>query len=569
MSLLLLFINSLVELVGLAAMLPLFSIMLSENFIEKSKYLKSVYEQFHFQSEMSFIVFLCGSLLGLIVFKNILGILVVRYHAQFSFSLYTYFSTGLQKYFYKLPYLDFKKVNSSFLVNYVNNHPSFFAQYFVLPLLTFLNEVIVVVLVLVTVTIYDPQVVILLFLTVFPLSAATFYLIRRKIDGIGLVKSELGAELQKTIHQSIEGYVDVKTLLKEKYFFGLYKNLVVKNDRLSVKSATWMAFPSRVIELGMVLGIICMILFGVYFGRDRSHLSTLLGVFAIAAYRILPSINRIMAAVLMMKEHQYTTEIISNVTPESVNEEDQHGFVSHLSFQNIISVKDIAFNYPGREKILDGITFDIAKGERVGIIGRSGSGKTTLMNIMLRFLEETEGAIEIDGQKIGKHNQLSWRAMFGYVQQNVFVIDGTVAENVAFGVPPSEINYDKVSEALEAASLSEMVSGFAKGMHSPLGERGSSLSGGQRQRIGIARALYSNAKVLLFDEATSALDDETERAITDSIQKLSGQHLTIVIVAHRYSTLRYCDKIIELESGRISGVLKYDDLAGRMMNIRK
>jgi ABC-type multidrug transport system fused ATPase/permease subunit len=569
MSLLLLFINSLVELVGLAAMLPLFSIMLSENFIEKSKYLKSVYERFHFQSEMSFIVFLCGSLLGLIVFKNILGILVVRYHAQFSFSLYTYFSTGLQKYFYKLPYLDFKKVNSSFLVNYVNNHPSFFAQYFVLPLLTFLNEVIVVVLVLVTVTIYDPQVVILLFLTVFPLSAATFYLIRRKIDGIGLVKSELGAELQKTIHQSIEGYVDVKTLLKEKYFFGLYKNLVVKNDRLSVKSATWMAFPSRVIELGMVLGIICMILFGVYFGRDRSHLSTLLGVFAIAAYRILPSINRIMAAVLMMKEHQYTTEIISNVTPESVNEEDQHGFVSHLSFQNIISVKDIAFNYPGREKILDGITFDIAKGERVGIIGRSGSGKTTLMNIMLRFLEETEGAIEIDGQKIGKHNQLSWRAMFGYVQQNVFVIDGTVAENVAFGVPPSEINYDKVSEALEAASLSEMVSGFAKGMHSPLGERGSSLSGGQRQRIGIARALYSNAKVLLFDEATSALDDETERAITDSIQKLSGQHLTIVIVAHRYSTLRYCDKIIELESGRISGVLKYDDLAGRMMNIRK
>jgi len=562
-SLLLLFINSIIELVGLAAMLPVFSIMLKDNFIRESPFILGIYEALHFTSEKMFVIFLCASLFAVIVIKNVLSLVILRYQSVFSFSLYSYFSTQLQKYFYNLGYLNFKKTNSNFVVSYINNHPSFFAQYFILPLLTLINEVTVVFLIILGIVVYSPQLVLLLLLTVFPLSILAYLYVRKKIDGVGLKKAEYGALLNKSIHQSIEGYVDIKTLVKERYFFTLYKKLVSENSRLSINSNVLMSIPSKVIEAGMVLGIICLLIFGLFSMEDKSQLTTLLGIFAIAAYRILPSVNRIMASILSIKEHQYTVDVITVIEPGVQYDAQNTESVVSLPFETKISIKNLTYSYTQEEIIIKNISFDIKKGETIGIIGRSGSGKTTLINILLRFLKETNGSISVDNAELTQFNIKEWRNLVGYVQQNVYIIDGTLAENIAFGMDEKNIDEAKLKRAIEAASLSELVEKLPNGVHTSMGERGAQISGGQRQRVGIARALYSDAKILFFDEATSALDTETETEITESIRKLAEQHLTMLIIAHRYSTLRYCDKIIELENGNIKGIHAYSELENK------
>lgn len=563
-SLLLLFVNSIIELVGLAAMLPLFSIMLKDNFIQQSTYLLKIYNSMNFNSEKVFAVFLCGFLLLIIIIKNIISLLILKYQSRFSFSLYSYFSTRLQKYFYHLGYLNFKTHNSNFIVNYINNHPSLFAQYFMLPILTLINEFTVVVLIILGIVFYSPQIVLLLLCSVFPLSGLAYLYVRKKINGIGVKKSEYSALLNKSIHQSIEGYVDVKTLVKEGYFFSLYKKLVGENSLLSIRGNVLMAIPSKVLETGMVLGIIVLLLFGLFATEDKSQLGTLLGLFAIAAYRILPSVNRIMASILSIKEHQYTVNIITKIQPHFTYDEEEEESPAELTFEKNIFLENISYGYSEKETILNEINFEIKKGETIGVIGRSGSGKTTLINILLRFLKEKSGSVKVDGTELSEKNVRQWRHLIGYVQQNVYIIDGTLAENIAFGIPAGEINETKLNMSIEAASLTDLVEKLPNGIHTHIGERGAQISGGQRQRIGIARALYSNAKILFFDEATSALDTETETEITESIRKLAKQHLTMLIIAHRYSTLRYCDKIIELEKGKIKSIQSYSDLAERV-----
>jgi ATP-binding cassette, subfamily B, bacterial PglK len=548
---------------GLAAMLPVFSIMLKDNFIQESPFLFSIYSGMGFASEKIFALFLCGCLMFIIILKNVLSVLILRYQSSFSFSLYSYFSTQLQKYFYHLGYLNFKKTNSNFVVSYVNNHPAFFAQYFLLPALTLINEFTVVLLLVLGIILYSPQIVLLLICTVFPLSIAAYLYVRRKIDGVGLKKAEFGALLNKSIHQSIEGYVDVKTLVKEGYFFNLYKKLVRDNSKLSISSNVLMSVPSKVIEAGMVLGIISLLLFGLFAMKNKAELATLLSMFAIAAYRILPSVNRMMASILSIKEHQYTVDVIAEVKPEVMYENYDEGSVQPLNFEKGISVENISYAYVSTEKIINKVSFDIRKGETIGIIGRSGSGKTTLVNILLRFLEESEGSIKVDDVVLNSSNIREWRHLIGYVQQNVYIIDGTLAENIAFGVDQKDVDEMKLRRAIETASLSELVDRLPMGVNTHIGERGAQISGGQRQRVGIARALYSDAKILFFDEATSALDTETEMEITESIKKLAEQHLTMLIIAHRYSTLRYCDKIIELEKGKIKSVQAYSELEER------
>ncbi len=456
----LLLVNSVLELIGLAALLPLFSIMLKDNFIQENEHLLKVYNLIGFSSELSFILFICSFILFVIITKNVLGALIVKYQTKFSFSLYTYFSAQLQRYFYEKGYLEIKKENSNLIVSYIQNYPAWFAQYFILPILVLANEIIVVLLLISAIVFYSPQIVLLLCCTVVPLSAAVYLYIRKKINGVGALKAEYGVQLHKHLHQSIEGFVDVKTLVKEEHFFDIFKRTVVRNSALSVKSNVLMTIPTRVIETGMVLGIICLLLSGLFLLESKSQLSTLLGLFAISAYRILPSVNRMMAALLSIREQQYTVDMITRVKPGSFTQKPARKTPSVLPFNNAISVKGLQFSYPGKNKTLNDISFQLRKGETLGIIGRSGSGKTTLINILLRFIRENEGSIEVDEQVLSEDNVESWRHLIGYVQQNVYIMDGTLAENIAFGVPKEQIDPDRLNYAIEAASLTELVADF-------------------------------------------------------------------------------------------------------------
>jgi ATP-binding cassette subfamily C protein len=240
-----------------------------------------------------------------------------------------------------------------------------------------------------------------------------------------------------------------------------------------------------------------------------------------------------------------------------------------ISFEREVTLRDVTVRYPGADGLaLDRVSFAIKKGEAIALVGPSGAGKTTLVDVLIGLIAPSEGALEIDGEALGEANRAAWQAIVGYIPQNVYLMDDTLRRNIAFGLEDDAIDERRLTEAVAAAQLDEVVRGMPDGLATSVGERGVRLSGGQRQRVGIARVLYLDAKLLVLDEATSALDGATERDIVEAIERLRGER-TMVIIAHRLSTVRNCDRLIHLDGGRVLETGTWEDLETRSEPFRR
>jgi len=546
----LLLLNSVLELAGLGALIPLFISILQPDAFDQG-WLKAMYDFSGLESTTSFTLALSGLIFVFILLKNLVSLWIVYYQAKFSYGLYRYFATRLQRFFYRKGFLYFKSHNSNEIVRDINTVPAMFAQNLLLSLLGLLTEMAVLLLIVVSITIYDPKIMLMLAAIVVPVFVLFYQSVKNRITALAIEANEIQAETNKNLYQSIFGYVDVMINNNKEWFFEVYHKNVKRMSQIRTKQFVYNLMPTKVIETTMILGILVIIAYGVTMLPTRGDLLVLLGVFALAAYRILPSVNRMMMALMNVKSYQFTIGVVEKTKHlENLHEEE-----APLDFRNSIDVKDLNYHYPGKNNaVLTNINFSVKRGESIGFIGRSGSGKTTLANILLGFLKPTKGEILIDGVALDEAHLVAWRHLVGYVQQEVFLVDGTLAENIALGY--GDIDRKQVEKVAERASLNELIAELPNGIDTNVGERGTRLSGGQRQRVGIARALYSGAKVLFFDEATSSLDTETEKEITEAINNLSGGDLTMFIIAHRHSTLKYCDRIIEINNGEIVESIK-------------
>jgi ABC-type multidrug transport system fused ATPase/permease subunit len=284
-------------------------------------------------------------------------------------------------------------------------------------------------------------------------------------------------------------------------------------------------------------------------GKQLNVIVPILGVFISAAFRMLPSLNRIMSSTQNIK---YTQPVINLIYDELENLNNFTKITNNniLPFNNEIILSNIKFYYNNNKKtILDNISFNIKKGQSIGIIGQSGAGKSTIVDIILGLLNITKGSVLVDGIDIST-SITSWQNNIGYVPQNIYLIDDSIIKNIAFGIEDEDINIERVNHTIELAQLSEFIDSLELGINSIVGDRGSKLSGGQKQRIGIARALYRNPQILILDEATSALDNETEHDFMKAINNLKGS-ITTIIIAHRLSTVANSDYIYVLENGRL------------------
>jgi ABC-type multidrug transport system fused ATPase/permease subunit len=289
----------------------------------------------------------------------------------------------------------------------------------------------------------------------------------------------------------------------------------------------------------------------------------LVGAFAAAAYRLMPSMSRLLNSFMYINNNQ---KAISNLDAyaDLLRDENINAGNVPVSFNHSIAFKHLSFSFPNTDKqIFKDLDFEVKKGEKIGFIGSSGSGKTTLMNLLLRFYKEDGGAILVDGEPLRSEHIRNWRRHIGYVKQDIFLLDGTIRENITLG--ENEVDEKLLARVIEQSSLTKLIKSLPDGVNSLIGEKGSNLSGGQRQRIGIARSLYRNAELLIFDEATSALDSVTENEVTESIDALSESNKTILIIAHRITTLRNCDRIYELKNGTIGGVHSYKELISKVL----
>lgn len=540
------FVRALLNFVGLAALLPMLYLILDAESIHSNAYLQAIYEAFNFSSESRFAIAVAVAVVLFIVIKNLINLLLYRAERDYIYALYrslsrslfvSYFSQGLQF---------VKGENSAVLSRNVNVVCYTFITGVLRPLATLASEVMLLLMIFISIAIYSPLGAALAVAVFIPVALLYFTIMRYRLDLYGNVENEAQRRKYRDVIESFRGYADIEINNAFGHRLSLFDREIDTIVKVGRKSATISMLPQNLTETGLAVGMAVLLALGT--SMEGADMKMLFGVFAVAGLRLLPSARNIMGAWSSLRYNRYTIEILDKANDI---EATQRAITSkRLSFNDRIELRNLSFRFDnGTQETLRNLSLSITKGEKVGINGESGAGKTTLLNILLGLYTPTEGGVYIDGEQLCGDMVRKWQNSIGYVSQSTFLTDSTILSNIALGCDEKEIDMAQVEQCIEAASLSEFVASLPNGIHTRIGECGALLSGGQRQRIGIARALYKQADILFFDEATSSLDNATEQSINSAIERLSSSNseLTIVVVAHRDSSLGYCDRIITLE----------------------
>lgn len=385
------------------------------------------------------------------------------------------------------------------------------------------------------------------------LSFFYFETTKRRIKNWGNERQIFDKNISKIVLESLSGVKEIKILMKESFFKKLHLENINGRVRVSSNHQTFTQLPRIYLELITVFGLIIFIQIMFFKGDDSTKIITTLGIFIAATFRMIPSINRMLSSLQNLKYYSSSVEIIFNEFKNHFTTKyDKRDLIS-IPFSKSIRIQNLIFSY-NKQIILNDIFLDIHKGDTIGIIGTSGSGKSTFIDLINGLLKPTKGEILVDGININK-NKNDWKKHIGYVCQDVFLIDDTIKKNIAFGYEENDIDNKMINQAIKASKLDIFIDTLEFGINTKVGDRGIQLSGGQKQRIAIARALYNNPELLIFDEATASLDEKTEEEIMKSIYKLKRDK-TIILIAHRLSTLKNCDKIFELKEGLLSQIKK-------------
>lgn len=545
-------IGSILELAGVAIFLPFVDIIMYPNYVTDDPYLSWFYTKGGFDSVKGFEVFLCAVIICIYIVKNLYLVWQKNVTYKFSFRIQKQLATKLLNSYMNQPYTFHLRKNVAELQRALQEDVANFSG-FVMQAMELIAELGVCILMgiyLLTVSKTITIVVVgLLIVCVFGFTSAT----KKLSKGLGKDCQHYKAKIYQWINQSLGGIKEVKILAREDYFLTSYNDYYGKYAKaLQILKLIGM-IPKYIVEAvcmtGLVLAIIIKILLG---EADMIHFIPQLTLFATAAFRLLPAVGRINGYLSQLLFYMPSIDLVYNDLKEIEKYQKEFGYEEEGSFEllNEIHIDHVTFRYPdGVEDVVHNVDFRIPKGKTVAFIGPSGAGKTTMVDIILGLLQPTEGVIYAD--QIDVHKNLNkWHKQIGYIPQTIYLADDTIRANIAFGVFENEIDDEAVNRALKQAQLDGFINTLPEGVNTYVGDRGVRLSGGQRQRIGIARALYHNPEILVLDEATSALDNETETAVMEAIDSLQGMK-TMLIIAHRLTTIRNADFIYEVAGGHV------------------
>lgn len=554
-----LFIGALFELVGISFITELITLITDPSKIHSTAIFQKVYDLLGLKSDREFFLWLVIGLIVVYVVKNsyLLWINYVQY--TFVFNNQLRLSGRLIDCYMKKPYTYHLDKNSAEMVRNVMLDSERFFQ-MLLAVFCMFSEVLVSVLLCIYLFVVDWFITVSVVVILGVFSAVYLLLFKNKAKEYGQVNQVYDGKMHQSINQALGAVKDIKILHREKYFsnafigYGKKKMRAVRNNNVLGQAPKYLI---ETITIGAVLFVIVM---KIYQGQDLTTMIPQLAAFAIAAFKLLPSVSKInnyLNLVIFLKPSVDLIYRDIKDTEDMQNFELSDAILPEDYFANnhpeSVSVSHLFYRYPHTDRdVLRDVTFDIPLGSAVGLIGPSGAGKSTLADIILGILTPTGGTVNYGTMNVHEH-PLKWSKKLAYIPQSIFLSDETIRNNVAFGIEEEDIDETKVWEALEEAQLKEFVESLPDGLDTEVGERGVRLSGGQRQRIGIARALYDNPEILVLDEATSALDSETETAVMEAIDSLTGRK-TLIIIAHRLTTIRNCNYIFKVEDGQISSV---------------
>lgn len=539
-----------IESAGVISIMPFLAVLSNPDVVESNSYLKQLYDFTGAANKQNFILYL-GFLSLFVVMCSTVFKIVTQYAVNRFASLQRhYFSTRLLKTYLQQNYEFFIQRNSATLAKNILSEVDQLIWTMILPALTLMSYGVVLLSMIGILLLYDPLMAIATAFVLGLFYASIYMLVRKKLTQIGQEFTQANKERYQTCQEALAGIKDVMINNAEHGYIKQFEESSRVFARHIATRETLGQVPLNVIETvgyGCLIGLAMLL---VVSGNEVSHILPVLGLYGFAAYRMLPAAQNMYRAISQIK---FSEQVLSVLKPEFALEKDELKHIEkdstqYLKFENSIRLKNISFAYPNRieSPILNNFSLEVKKNASLGIVGKSGSGKSTLMDIMLGLLAPQQGKVYIDDVELTADNITQWRDLVGYVPQNIYLADKSIAENIAFGVAKIDIDLKRVEFVARQAQIDDFIqSQLPLGYHTLVGERGVMLSGGQRQRIGIARALYKNPKVLFMDEATSALDTETEQAVNEAIQNLNGK-MTMVIIAHRESAVAQCNQILKL-----------------------
>jgi ATP-binding cassette, subfamily B, bacterial PglK len=553
---------SVLEAVGIGLIGPFLSLSMNPDLVKNISLLNWLYQKLGIQSNNQFIAILGIALVILFCLKSVAYFFMKSYMYNFGYRQKAKISKKLLNAYLTVPYTFFLKKNTSSIIRNILIETEKFAQQVLIASLEAAANLIIIAILIVVLASTDIIFLAIASAIILP-TFAFFYLLRKKFASWGQTASECRNEIIRIINHSLGGIKETRVIGCEQYFEEQMDEKLKKYTTAESLFNSVQIIPRIAIETILVLFLILLIVvYQLFFEQSVQQLVPVLSVFAIASIRLIPATSQFIALVSYAQGASYSMHVIYLDLLESKHLENQllkssrkannnsNKINSTINFQERIDITNLTYRYPNTDTpALSKVSLSLNKGESIALIGKSGAGKTTLVDVILGLLEPDSGDISVDGASV-YDNVRSWQDLIGYIPQTIFLMDDTLERNIAFGVPDDLIDQKQLNQAIEAAQLTDLIDNLPNGMNTVLGERGIRLSGGQRQRVGIARALYHKKEILVLDEATSALDNETESLVTEAIQSLSGT-LTMIIIAHRLTTVKYCDRIYSLEGGRI------------------
>lgn len=544
-------IGSMLELLAISLFSPFIDGIVDQNAMMESTIMVYIYHFFSFKKYEYFLALLAVSIIAVYIIKNVYIIIEKNTIYKFAYRIQRTISTKLLKSYMEEPYTFHLNKNIAVLQRSMQEDTDQFAKA-ILHFMEMAAEACVCIVLGVYLFIVSKSITVVIVGLLLVCLGIFSYINKKYSRKWGEQGQEYKAKIYQWMNQSLSGIKDIKILDRSETFIKNYDNYMKKYVRVLRLNRLIGIMPKYIIEMVCMTGLLSAVLVKMFFGqKELSEFVPQLAIFAVAAFRLLPSVGRInehLSAVI------FATPSIDLIYHDLKEIEDLHVEEivkdEYWHFKKEIEVKRVTYAYPeGEGNVIENACFHIRKGETVAFVGSSGAGKSTIVDILLGLLPPQQGKILVDGMDVYK-NLRTWQKEIGYIPQTIYLSDDSIRNNVAFGIEEENIDEQAVIVALKQAQLYDFVDTLPEGLDTCVGDRGIRLSGGQRQRIGIARALYHKPEILVLDEATSALDNDTEAAVMEAIDSLKGQK-TIIIIAHRLTTIKNADTVYEVKDGKV------------------
>ena len=537
------------ELFGIGLIFPALKLVTDQNFLDSTYKLLGI-EKLEISTLLSLITFFFICFYG---FKNFFLWIVLKQYSNFLSHYEAYLQSRLFKGYFGKPVSYFKEKNSSDIIINLKEICSFFSTLYISPLINALLEILLQVSILIMLLYFSWQSTLLIFLLFGGLTIFLYSHHKKRLNQLGIIRNKISTSQLRNIQDGIGGIKEIKLLGRELFFLRKFEKNTTELAQANAENSIIAGTPRLVIEFFAICSVSTIIILLLFLGKSIIEILPTLGLFFVAAYKMIPSFNKLLLLMNRIKFSNDGVKRVLNLLNEFNSEKKtdfKNNFFNTFYFNKDLKIENVSFKYSNRaQQILENVNLEIKKNSFVGLGGESGSGKSTLIDIIMGIQKPNSGKVLVDNKSI-EYSIDNWQKKIGYVSQNIYISPDTIRRNIAFGIPEEEIDDDIMNHVIKKCSLEKFIQSLEFGMDTHIGEGGSLISGGQKQRIGIARALYNKPEVLIFDEATSALDVDIEKEILREIQNLK-KDFTLIFITHRESALKFCDEKYLLKNKKL------------------